>query len=56
MELILDIFWEKRRVYIEWNQIICAVLLAFLIAGLYNYIDALPDDTEEFMREMECEE
>ncbi len=51
MELILDIFWEKRRVYIEWNQIICAVLLAFLIAGLYNYIDALPDDTEEFMRE-----
>lgn len=51
MELILDIFCEKRRVYIEWNQMICAVLLAFLIAGLYNYIDALPDNTEKFMRE-----
>ena len=51
MEWILGSFWEKRRVYIEWNQMICAVLLAFLIAGLYNYIDALPDDTEEFMRE-----
>ena len=51
MEWILGSFWAKRRVYIEWNQMICAVLLAFLVAGLYNYIGALPDDTEEFMRE-----
>lgn len=51
MELILDIYWEKRRVYIEWKQIICAVLLAFLIAGLYNYINALSVHVEEFVKE-----
>lgn len=51
MELILDIFWEERRVYVEWKQIICAVLLAFLIAGLYNYISAQSDYAEEFAKE-----
>lgn len=51
MELILDIFWEKRRVDIEWKQIICAVLLAFLIAGLYNFINAQPKYAEEYAKE-----
>lgn len=49
MEMILDIIWEKRRVYIEWKQIICAVLLAFLIAGLYNYIRVQSDYGDEFV-------
>lgn len=50
MELFLDIFWEKRRVYIEWKQIVCAVLLAFLIVGLYNYINAQPAHVEKFKK------
>lgn len=51
MELILDIFWEKRRVYVEWKQIVCAVLLALLIAGLYYYINVTSDYVEELMKE-----
>lgn len=51
MELLLDIFWERRRVYIEWKQIICAALLAFMTAGLYNFIDIQPDHMKEHMKE-----
>lgn len=42
MELILDIFWERHKSFTEWKQIMCAVFLAFLCAGLYNYVDAHP--------------
>ena len=37
MELILDIFWEKQKAYIEWKQVACAVILALLLAGMYKY-------------------
>lgn len=51
MELILEIFWEKRRADIEYKQIICAVLLALLVAGMYNFINSLPEHPEEFAKE-----
>ncbi len=49
MELILGILWEKKKVYIEWRQIVCAVILAILLSGLCSYAGRQSDYIEKQM-------
>lgn len=49
MEMILDIFWEKRKAYLEWRQAACAVILALLLAGLCRSAGGQADLAGEHM-------
>lgn len=54
MEIILEMLDERRKIRVEWKQIIYAVLLALLCAGLYSYTDAYPGYTEEKIGERQA--
>lgn len=51
MELILELLYVRRRIRIEWKQMICAVILALLCVGLYGYANTHLEDAKEKMEE-----
>lgn len=51
MEIILELLTEKRVIRIEWGQILGAVMLALLLAGLCRHISVYSDEMKENMKE-----